>query len=66
MTSRLWRGGGGTGLGEALDIREATPDVLREVAMRVLSDRECHARLSAFRQETWNAGGNTKGGEAHH
>ena len=48
------------GLGEALDIREATPDVLREVAMRVLSDRECHARLSAFRQETRNAGGNAK------
>jgi len=48
------------GLGEALEIREATPIVLREVAMRVLSDRECHARLSEFRQETRNAGGNTK------
>ncbi len=48
------------GLGEALDIREATPDVLREAAMRVLSDRECHAHLSAFRQETRNAGGNAK------
>ena len=31
-----------------------------EPAMRVLSDRECHARLSEFRQETRNAGGNTK------
>lgn len=48
------------GLGEALDIRKATPDVLREAAMRVLSDRECHARLSEFRQETRNAGGNAK------
>ena len=28
--------------------------------MRVLSDRECHARLSEFRQETRNAGGNAK------
>ena len=48
------------GLGEALEIREATPNVLREAAMRVLSDRECHARLSEFRQETRSAGGNTK------
>ena len=36
------------GLGEALEIREATPNVPREAAMRVLSDRECHARLSEF------------------
>ena len=48
------------GLGEVLEADAVTADVLREAAMRVLSDRECHTRLSEFRRETCNAGGNAE------